>query len=104
MNAIQCCIFLISLIQLTCAASGIHEQKAIEIGGIKQWIDIRGEDASKPVLLFLHGGPGNSALSYADRFTNMLQKQFVIVFWDQRESGKTATLNDSSVPLSLELM
>ena len=30
----------------------------IPIGGIQQSMIIRGEDAAKPVLLVLHGGPG----------------------------------------------
>jgi predicted alpha/beta-fold hydrolase len=57
-----------------------------------------------PVLLFLHGGPGNSVMGYAQKFTAELQKHFVVVQWDQRESGKTAELNTTDKPLSVELL
>jgi pimeloyl-ACP methyl ester carboxylesterase len=86
------------------APDGIHVQEAIHIGGIKQWITISGTSTTHPVLLFLHGGPGNSAMSYADKFSGELQKRFVVVHWDQRESGKTAELNSSDKSLSADLM
>lgn len=76
--------------------------KAIEVGGIKQWIQFDGEEKA-PVLLFLHGGPGNSAISYSDRFTDKLKKHFLVVLWDQRESGQTLTLNKSPQPLTVSL-
>jgi pimeloyl-ACP methyl ester carboxylesterase len=43
-------------------------------------------------------------MSYAHKFTAELQKHFVVVNWDQRESGKTADLNSSDKPLSVELL
>ena len=84
--------------------STINSSEAVQIGGIKQWINIKGANSNNPVLLFLHGGPGNSAMSYSERFTNQLQIHFVVVQWDQRESGKTAELNASDKTLSISLM
>ena len=81
----------------------IHEKFSIQVGGIKHRIKIDSEDDAKPVLLFLHGGPGNSVMSYADKFTDQLQKHFVVVLWDQRESGETKKLNSSSEPLTVKL-
>lgn len=81
----------------------IDSEEVISIGGIKQYITIRGSDASLPLLLFLHGGPGGSMMPYADRFTDQLQKHFVVILWDQRETGRTRQLNISPVPLSLSV-
>ena len=95
------CIALSSAAQ---SNHSINSGEAVAIGGIQQWITIKGTNSNHPVLLFLHGGPGNSAMSYAEKFTNELQKSFVVVQWDQRESGKTAELNTSNKPLSVSLM
>ena len=43
--------------------NSIAELIAIPINGIKQWLLIRSVDKSKPVLLFLHGGPGSAQIS-----------------------------------------
>ena len=40
--------------------NGIDEATYVEIDGIEQWITIRGEDRNNPLLLFLHGGPGDA--------------------------------------------
>lgn len=96
-------LLLLAFILQDLSAREIQGAEAIEVGGIKQWIKYQGADDRAPVLLFLHGGPGNSMMSYADRFTKELQKNFIVVMWDQRESGKTKTLNESPQPLSVSL-
>jgi pimeloyl-ACP methyl ester carboxylesterase len=96
-------LLLASALPLLAEGARINYSEAVEIGGIKQWVKFQGDDDHAPVLLFLHGGPGNSVMSYADRFTGALQKNFIVVHWDQRESGQTAVLNKSTAPLSVSL-
>jgi len=85
------------------AQRSIDTAYAIKIGGIEQWVSIRGKDISHPLLLWLHGGPGSSAMQSAAKYTGKLQEQFLVVQWDQRETGKTNSLNKSDQPLTLRL-
>ncbi len=69
-------------------ANGIVEESYVQIGGIEQWVGIRGEDRHNPVLFVIHGGP---ASSYSI-FTPLLrgwERHFTLVQWDQRGCGKT---------------
>ncbi|MBG6233988.1 pimeloyl-ACP methyl ester carboxylesterase [Pedobacter sp. CAN_A7] len=75
-----------------------------QIGGIKQVISIKTDDVTRPVLLFLAGGPGSSMMNNADAFTDQLKGKFTIVQWDQRDAGKTLKLNPSPTLPSVEQM
>lgn len=63
--------------------------ETVELNGSRQWISIRGRDTSKPVLLFLAGGPGGSQLSTARYALGGLEDHFVVVNWDQPGAGKS---------------
>jgi pimeloyl-ACP methyl ester carboxylesterase len=71
--------------------NGISSLEEITLGGLKQWIFIRGIDQNNPVLIFLHGGPGEPAMgmSSSRRLDTELIKHFTVVHWDQRGAGKT---------------
>jgi pimeloyl-ACP methyl ester carboxylesterase len=73
------------------APNGISSLEEIELGGIKQWIFIRGMNRNNPVLLFLHGGPGEPAMgmSSARKQDAKLIRHFTVVHWDQRGAGKS---------------
>ena len=77
------------------APIGIHEGRYVPIGGIKQWIQIRGENRNNPVLLFVHGGPGGSTLALGGAWLSW-EKSFTVVHWDQRGAGMTYLENGDS--------
>jgi pimeloyl-ACP methyl ester carboxylesterase len=68
---------------------GIAELQPVELNGYPQWLLIRGQDVSRPVLLFLHGGPGESNMWTAHYTMKELEQHFVCVNWDQRGTGKS---------------
>ncbi len=76
------------------SANGIDQAKAVEIGGIRQWITVRGRDRHNPILLVLHGGPAAPDLPNRYLFEGPWADYFTVVQWDQRGAGKTYELND----------
>jgi pimeloyl-ACP methyl ester carboxylesterase len=70
----------------------IVEQRFAKVGGIDQWIQLRGEDRDNPVLLVLHGGPGwpNAVFTLPLR---PWEQHFTVVQWDHRGAGKTLRRN-----------
>jgi pimeloyl-ACP methyl ester carboxylesterase len=68
---------------------GIDESFFARIGGIDQWIGIRGQNRDNPVLLILHGGPGIALSSLPRDFLFRWTRDFTVVQWDQRGAGKT---------------
>jgi pimeloyl-ACP methyl ester carboxylesterase len=71
------------------APEKVNEEMFVRIGGIDQWITIKGDDRNNPVLLFLHGGPGDALSPFADSVFGGWEKNFTLVQWDQRGAGRT---------------
>ena len=61
----------------------------VPVNDTQQWILIRSESATNPVVLFVHGGPGTSWLTLMRKNTQPLEKYFTVVNWDQRRAGKS---------------
>lgn len=67
------------------------------LGGVKQWVLIRGRNAGNPPLILLHGGPGMSEVGFFRYYNSPLEASFTTVNWDQRGAGKSF---DPSIPKS----
>ena len=76
-----------------CAPGPVSEQRFVEAGGIKQWMTIEGGNCANPVVLYVHGGPGNPLSPYGDAMFAAWRKHYTVVLWDQRGSGMTYGAN-----------
>jgi pimeloyl-ACP methyl ester carboxylesterase len=88
-------------------ADGIDTGAFVRIGGIPQWISVRGRNRDAPLLLFLHGGPGFTSIPSSWEYLTPWESYFTVVQWDQRGAGKTygATAPEKIAPtMSLERM
>lgn len=79
---------------------GIEQAMYVPLGGVDQWIQIRGDDRNNPVLLFVHGGPGFAESPMSSRF-RAWEASFTVVMWDQRDAGKTFVRNGPQHDMSL---
>jgi pimeloyl-ACP methyl ester carboxylesterase len=67
----------------------IDSLEEVRLGGIAQWIRVRGADTSNPVLLLMQQGPGLPIINEASRLEHLLglESAFTVVYWDQRGTG-----------------
>ena len=67
----------------------VSELRSVEVNGRTEWLSIRGQDRTKPVLLFLSGGPGGSHLATARHYFASLENDYVVVVWEQPGAAKS---------------
>lgn len=103
-------LFILFLFPFLCLAQTnrnienyISEEKFVLINEIEQWITIKG-NPSKPIILFIHGGPGSPISPYIDVMYKDLEKEFIIVQWDQRGTGRTYGQNSPPEELTPEYL
>jgi len=65
----------------------LSEKVWVLIKGVPQGMFIRAKDVTKPVLLFLHGGPAMPEFAISEGYPSVLEDQFVVCWWEQRGSG-----------------
>jgi pimeloyl-ACP methyl ester carboxylesterase len=71
------------------APNGIQEAYKTPIGGLDHWINVRGQDKSNPIIVFVHGGPASPLIPTLWQFQRPLEEYFTVVNFDQRGAGKT---------------
>jgi pimeloyl-ACP methyl ester carboxylesterase len=85
------------------APNGIDEASYVKIGGLEQWVTVRGEDRKNPVLLFLHGGPGDATNPWGYAGFRTWLKYFTVVQWDQRGAGRTFGRNGAAAASTITI-
>jgi pimeloyl-ACP methyl ester carboxylesterase len=68
-------------------AGSISERVFVDINGIRQSMIVQTTDVTNPVLLFLHGGPGMPEFFLNTTHPAGLERDFTMVWWDQRGAG-----------------
>jgi len=61
----------------------------IEINNTKLCVSIRTNKLKSPILLYLHGGPGDAALPLVAKYNKDLENIFTVVTLEQRGAGKS---------------
>lgn len=92
-------LFLFTTILKAQTTEAINQSKYLSIGGIEQWVTIKGADKTKPIVLFVHGGPGSVMSPYQTIYREW-EKDFVLVNWDQRGAGRTFGKNNPPTELN----
>ncbi len=70
---------------------GVAEFRSVTLNGRTTTMLIRGADPTKPVLLWLSGGPGGTELGMTPDAFSPLEADFVVVTWDQAGAGLSAS-------------
>lgn len=84
--------------------TGVQKAEYLTIGGIEQYVQIRGQDISNPIIIMLHGGPGGNMAYYSYYWQTDLEQDYTIVHWDQRGCGNTYYRNKEAEKPTLDLL
>lgn len=80
----------------------VAELVTVPVRGHDLAMMVRGRDTDAPVLLFLEGGPGGSALGSMRYAGEPLEDDFVVVTLDQRGTGRSADEREPVATLTVE--
>jgi pimeloyl-ACP methyl ester carboxylesterase len=77
--------------------TNISDNFHLQSEGAAMPIQVFGNMASKKILFIVHGGPGGNSIAYRNDYViNNVEKEFAIVYWDQRLAGASQGNSGSS--------
>lgn len=82
--------------------NSIAEVGYLRLGGLDQWVLMRGKDIANPPLILLHGGPGLSEMGFFRYFNSPLEQTFTVVNWDQRGAGRSYDAKTPRASMTVE--
>ena len=87
-------------------AQPLDEQIQLDVGGNDIYLEIAGPHREAPLLVFLHGGPGNAAISFLPfraETGRQLEQEFLIAYMHQRGDGKSSSVPASELTVSAHI-
>lgn len=81
---------------------GISLIERKNIGGVEQSMIIRSKDVDKPVLLYVHGGPGSPEFPFIQHHKTDLEEYFTVCYWEQRGAGLSYARDIPAETMTLE--
>lgn len=75
-----------------------YEEEYVTLAGISHYLLHYKSKPEEPVILFIHGGPGQSESSLAYKVEEYMERNYNIVYYDQRGAGKTWLKNKKAKP------
>ena len=75
-----------------------YKEEYIDISGVTHYLLHYQCKPEAPVLLFIHGGPGQSESAIAYMVEEYVERNYNIVYYDQRGAGKTYLKNKKIKP------
>ena len=80
--------------------NSISEKIFLEVNGTRLGMFIKGENADNPIILYLHGGIPDYFLT--EKFPTHLEKNFVMVWLEQRGCGISINSNSKNNKVTLD--
>ncbi|WP_126893548.1 alpha/beta hydrolase [Microbacterium sp. HSID17254] len=74
----------------------------VDLGGVSQFVSIRGRSTRNPVLVVCHGGPALPSLPSSWVWQRGVEDYFTVVNYDQRASGKSVGSVSEDMDLSVD--
>lgn len=84
--------------------NGVQESFFLDIDGMKQYVQIRGENVENPVMIFVHGGPATPMGYVSAYYQKELESALTIINYDQRGCGRTFYANGCDSECNIDLL
>lgn len=79
----------------------IDESATFRSSGTPLYYLVESSDCTKPLLVWLHGGPGAAERPLFRLYDSALERNFTVIYWDQRGAGRSWNEDESPAKLSM---
>lgn len=71
------------------SADRVTDSAQVDVGDARVHVEVHGDDAKAPLMVWLHGGPGGAARPLFRLFNGDLERHLLVAYYDQRGAGRS---------------